>query len=118
MHPILIASTRTAGTLYPSLGPTGYDPVLEYDIRTTLAASGSDRHANRRQGSKHELSISHRPNDDCSATTRVIAALGCRHGGDDPARGRLPCLARPADMHSVRLSGPTHPMVPRPGGPA
>ena len=91
MFPIRTVSIDTAGTIYPSLCPGGYDPVLEYQTRVASALLLRNRHFQSAPGSTRESSIRLRP-----ASTPAGETIAGDRGIDRAARRGRETALRPA----------------------
>jgi hypothetical protein len=92
MLSIRIPPTNTAGILYPSLCPTGYDPVLEYDIRmaSAVVAATSYRHegSSSSRGRQSRAEPKPRRNEIRGRRRSRAGPLGgCESIGEDPRFG-------------------------------
>ncbi len=84
MFPIRTSATNTAGILYPGLCPTGFDPVLEQDIRLAAARSWRKPSIHSLPDSHREASVNCMTSSYCSAE-RVEKGRACQDLADERA---------------------------------
>jgi hypothetical protein len=101
MFPVCTSATHTAGTLYPSLCPTGYDPVLEHDIRIAAALWSRDHHLLSATVAHREPSVDFMTTTCWSVSRKAPAGPGIEGGSNEQTLGPAP-IAGANDHHVAR----------------